>query len=120
MTGDRKDLDMAKRLAEKVREAGLALFSVTDHDTIEGALAMESLVPQGVRYLRGVEFSCVSPVGKCHILGYGFDPNHPGFLAALREGAQLRREKLERRIVHLREKFGILLTEEEQIGRAHV
>ena len=105
--------DTPAMLAQKVREAGLELFSVTDHDTIDGALAMEPLIPEGVRYIRGIEFSCVSPGGKCHILGYGFDPNHPGFLAALREGAQLRREKLQRRIVHLREKFGISLTEEE-------
>lgn len=105
--------DSPAALAQKVREAGLELFSVTDHDTIAGALAMEALIPEGVGYIRGVEFSCISPGGKCHILGYGFGPEHPAFLAALEEGAQLRREKLERRIVHLREKFGIVLTEEE-------
>ena len=105
--------DTPAQLAEKVLEAGLELFSVTDHDTVEGALAMEGLLPAGVGYIRGVEFSCVSPGGKCHILGYGYDPAHPQFRAALQEGAQLRREKLERRIVHLREKFAIDLTEEE-------
>jgi predicted metal-dependent phosphoesterase TrpH len=86
---------------------------VTDHDTIDGALAMEALLPAGISYIRGVEFSCVSPGGKCHILGYGYDPAHPVFRAALQEGSQLRREKLENRIIHLREKFGIRLTEEE-------
>ena len=105
--------DTPAQLAEKVLAAGLELFSVTDHDTIDGALAMESLIPAGVGYIRGVEFSCISPGGKCHILGYGFDPTHPRFLAALDEGTRLRREKLERRIVHLREKLGIVLTEEE-------
>ena len=105
--------DSPAALAQRVREAGLELFSVTDHDTIAGALAMEALIPEGVGYIRGVEFSCISSGGKCHILGYGFDPEHPAFLAALEAGAQLRREKLERRIVHLREKFGIVLTEEE-------
>lgn len=77
-------------------------------------MAMEALLPAGVGYIRGVEFSCVSPGGKCHILGYGFDPEHPAFRAALGEGAQLRQEKLENRIVHLREKFGIRLTAEEE------
>ncbi len=105
--------DSPAELAQKVREAGLELFSVTDHDTVDGALAMEALIPEGVGYIRGVEFSCISPGGKCHILGYGFDPTHPRFLAALDEGTRLRREKLERRIVHLREKLGIVLTEEE-------
>ena len=105
--------DSPAELAQKVREAGLELFSVTDHDTVDGALAMETLLPEGVGYIRGVEFSCISSGGKCHILGYGFDPTHPRFLAALDEGTRLRREKLERRIVHLREKLGIVLTEEE-------
>ena len=105
--------DSPARLADAVRAAGLELFSVTDHDTIDGALEMEALRPAGVGFIRGVEFSCVSPGGKCHILGYGYDPQHPCFRAALDEGAALRREKLERRIVHLREKFGIVLTEEE-------
>lgn len=106
--------DSPDSLARKVVGAGLELFSVTDHDTVDGALAMEGLIPAGVGYIRGVEFSCVSPGGKCHILGYGFDPEHPAFRAALGEGAQLRQEKLENRIVHLREKFGIRLTVEEE------
>ena len=105
--------DSPASLAQKVLKAGLELFSVTDHDTIDGALAMEALLPAGISYIRGVEFSCVSPGGKCHILGYGYDPAHPVFRAALQEGSQLRREKLENRIIHLREKFGIRLTEEE-------
>ena len=106
--------DTPAELAEKLRAAGLGLFSVTDHDTVDGALEMEKLVPEGMRFIRGVEFSCVSPVGKCHILGYGYDPDHPAFRAALEEGRQLRLEKLERRLRHLKENFGVVLTEEER------
>lgn len=105
--------DTPAQLARKITQAGIRLFSVTDHDTIDGALEMEGLVPEGVTFIRGVEFSCVSPAGKCHILGYGYDPECPEFQAALEEGRTLRREKLERRLAHLREKFGILLTEQE-------
>ena len=106
--------DSPAQLAAKAAAAGLRLFSVTDHDTVDGALEMERLVPEGVRFVRGVEFSCVSPAGKCHILGYGYDPEHPAFRAALEEGRQLRREKLERRLLRLREEFGIVLTEAER------
>ena len=88
--------DSPAALAQRVREAGLELFSVTDHDTIAGALAMEALIPEGVGFIRGVEFSCISPGGKCHILGYGFDPDHPSFQAALNEGKALRQEKLDK------------------------
>ena len=103
--------DSPAELARKV--AGLRIFSVTDHATIDGALQMENLVPQGTVYIRGVEFSCVSPAGKCHILGYGYDPRHPALLAALEEGRTLRLEKLQRRLEALRAHFGIILTDDE-------
>jgi predicted metal-dependent phosphoesterase TrpH len=106
--------DSPRVLAEKIAAAGLELFSVTDHDTIAGALEMEKIVPRGVRYIRGVEFSCVSPAGKCHILGYGFDPDHPALLEALAEGRRLRLEKLERRLEQLRRDYGIVLTVAER------
>ena len=106
--------DSPRVLAEKIAAAGLELFSVTDHDTIAGALEMEKIVPRGVRYIRGVEFSCVSPAGKCHILGYGFDPDHPAFRGALEEGRRLRLEKLERRLEQLKRDHGIELTEAER------
>lgn len=106
--------DSPRVLAEKIAAAGLELFSVTDHDTIAGALEMEKIVPEGVRYIRGVEFSCVSPAGKCHILGYGYDPDHPALLEALAEGRRLRLEKLERRLEQLKRDHGIELTEAER------
>lgn len=106
--------DLPRVLAEKIAAAGLELFSVTDHDTIAGALEMEKIVPDGVRYIRGVEFSCVSPAGKCHILGYGYDPNHPALLEALAEGRRLRLEKLDRRLEQLKRDHGIVLTEAER------
>lgn len=105
--------DSPARLPEQLRNAGVTIFSVTDHDTIDGTLEMERLVPEGMTFIRGIEFSCVSPSGKCHILGYGFDPNDPVFRAALEEGRTLRLEKLHRRIDHLKERFGVELTPEE-------
>ena len=106
--------DSPRVLAEKVAAAGLELFSVTDHDTVAGALEMEKIVPEGVRYIRGVEFSCVSPAGKCHILGYGYDPEHPAFRGALEEGRRLRLEKLDRRLEQLKRDHGIELTDAER------
>ena len=103
--------DSPAELARKV--AGLRIFSVTAHAPIDGALQMENLVPPGTVYIRGVEFSCVSPAGKCHILGYGYDPRPPALLAALEEGRTLRLEKLQRRLEALRAHFGIILTDDE-------
>ena len=104
--------DSPGELAAKV--AGLALFSVTDHDTVDGALAMEALVPPGVRYVRGVEFSCADPAGKCHILGYGYDPDHPAFRGALAQGRQLRLGKMRLRVEALGRDFGLVLTRQEE------
>ena len=105
--------DTAPELLEQVRTAGLRIFSVTDHDTIDGALEMEALVPEGLHYIRGIEFSCITPLKKCHILGYGFDPNDAVFREALELGVRLRQEKLERRLDVWKDRFGIVLTPEE-------
>lgn len=105
--------DTPALLAGKIAAAGLKLFSVTDHDTIDGALAMGQLVPEGVHYIPGVEFSCADAVGKCHILGYGCDLDHPAFRAALEESRQLRLEKMRLRVQRLEQNFGVVLTEAE-------
>lgn len=105
--------DSPALLLKNLKKAGITTFSVTDHDTIDGALAVEKLVAADFRFIQGIEFSCQSPAGKCHILGYGFDPDHPAFQAALDEGSQLRQEKLETRIQYLRSALGIELTAEE-------
>lgn len=105
--------DSVAALLEKIEEAGIRTFSITDHDTMDGALEMERLVPGGLRYIRGIEFTCITPCGKCHILGYGFDPGDRVFLDTLALGKQLRREKLRRRVAFLESRFGIVLTEAE-------
>ena len=105
--------DSPALLLRNLKEAGITTFSITDHDTITGALEMESLVTQEFWFIRGIEFSCETHAGKCHILGYGFDPNDSLFLAALEEGAALRRKKLLSRLRYLEETLSITFTEAE-------
>lgn len=106
--------DSPAEVLENIRRAGIHTFAITDHDTISGSAEMERLDLSGLTFLRGIEFSCVSPKGKCHILGYGFDPAAPAFQAALEEGRQLRLDKMQRRIRFLAERFGIVLTQSEE------
>lgn len=106
--------DSPAQLLKNLKAAGISTFSVTDHDTVTGALEMQSLVTPEFHFIRGIEFSCETPVGKCHILGYNFDPNDPVFSAALEEGAALRREKLLSRLRYLEETLSITFTEEER------
>lgn len=105
--------DSPAALLINLKKAGISTFSVTDHDTMDGALEVEKLVTDDFRFIRGIEFSCETPAGKCHILGYGYDPADPVFLAALDEGAALRKEKLETRLRYVQDVLGITLTENE-------
>lgn len=100
-------------LWEKIRQSGIRVFSVTDHDTIAGTLEMEKLVAGSVVFIRGVEFSCVSPMGKSHILGYGFDPEDAILKNALESVRTLRANKLANRLKYLKEAHGIMFTDKE-------
>lgn len=105
--------DSPALLLRNLKKAGITTFSITDHDTIDGALEMEKLVTEEFRFIRGIEFSCETPAGKCHILGYHFDPSDEVFQSALAEGAALRQEKLRERLAFLEETLNIRFTEPE-------
>lgn len=105
--------DSVPELLEKVKHAGITTFSLTDHDTIEGSLKMEKIVPDGMRFIRGVEFSCRTKLRKCHILGYDYDTQNQAFLDTLEASAAVRKNKNKMRIQHLEERYGIRITEEE-------
>ena len=102
--------DSPAELLANVRAAGIRTFSVTDHDTIGGALAMEALVPADMTYVRGVEVSCYTEVEKCHILGYAYDPDCPAFQEVLAEGCRRRRAKFDQRVAWLASEHDIVLT----------
>lgn len=105
--------DTIPELLQKIRTSDLHTFAITDHDTMDGVLEMDTLNTSGLRYIRGIEFSCVTSFKKCHILGYGIDSNHPVFQKALQLVVNLRQEKLHRRVNYFKSEYGIELTEEE-------
>ena len=62
--------DSPEEIISRVREAGLELFAVTDHDAVKSsARVMELLSPGDPAFLAGIEFSCRDEEGKYHILG---------------------------------------------------
>lgn len=105
--------DTPEAILEKVRQAGLRVFSLTDHDAIDGCARLEPLVPADMVFFRGVEFSCLTPAGKCHILGYQYRPDAPSMDRALEAGRALRLAKLTRRLDHLRAVSGIVFSPAE-------
>lgn len=109
--------DTVQELYKKVTESDIRTFSVTDHDMIDGTLAMEQMLKtydnKKLNFIRGIEFSCITPVKKCHILGYNFDPENQEFLDTLELGIRLRQEKTQKRIDYWKNERGIELTKEE-------
>lgn len=105
--------DTPGQLLEKIRKAGIQTFSLTDHDSIDGCTVLKAIVPDDISFIRGVEFSCITSAGKCHILGYGYQVDAPSMAQALEAGRILRLAKLTRRLNHLKEVHDICFSEEE-------
>lgn len=120
--------DTPEVLLEKIKKANIGIFSLTDHDTINGAAEMEKLVPNDIVFIKGIEFSCKTSAGKCHILGYGYNENSPEFKEILKEGMEKRRRKLDCRIEFLKSNFGIEFSGDElsklysmnSVGKPHL
>lgn len=90
------------------KNAGLTLFSVTDHDAIKGCMEIEkNLSYEDPAFIAGVEFSCQDECGKYHILGYGYDYNSPHIRGIVEKGHNLRMDKLRQRLDYLEKQFGI-------------
>ena len=122
--------DSPIELLQKIREAGIKTFAVTDHDTIKGAAEMSKEIHDDVRFIRGIEFSCRTVITntKCHILGLNYDCENAEFIHALRTGEELRHKKFWKRIEILRDEFNITFTDEEieslmkiqSVGKPHI
>ncbi len=120
--------DSAQALARKIVEGGFSSVALTDHDTDEGNAPLASLLPESVRFIPGIEFTCIMPRGRCHILGYSFDEKNAAFREAIEEGKRRRRQKLERRLAYLKDTHGIVFDEIElaslyalpTVGKPHI
>ena len=106
--------DSPKEILAQVREAGIELFSITDHDDFKGCLVIRDiLTDQDPKFLTGIEFSCKDKEGKYHILGYGFDPDSEPVRKVVGRGHRFRIHKVRTRLEFLRDQFGFTFPEEE-------
>ena len=97
-----------------VKEAGIGIFSVTDHDAVKGCGIIRAVLQDDdPLFINGVEFSCRDEKGKYHILGYGFEPGSAGILRVIEKGHGLRMMKLHERLGFLKRRFGFVFPEEE-------
>ena len=121
--------DKPQDLLWNIQKAGIHTFAITDHDTIKGAMAMQRIIPSGLHFIKGIEFSCKAKSGhRCHILGLNYDENSSDFHDALRAGDEIRHTKFHKRIELLRSQFGIEFTDDEiesllkipSVGKPHI
>lgn len=100
-------------LAKKIKQAGLDVFALTDHDTIEGCLEMAECIDEGIKFIPSIELTSKAGDIKCHILGYNCNPKNEVLLALIEKGKKLRRQKLDIRIKYLSDVWDIVLTPQE-------
>ena len=106
--------DSPKELLCKVKEKGIELFSVTDHDALAGNRELcETIGAEDPLFVTGVEFSCKDDKGKYHILGYGYDTKARAICDIVQTFHDVRMRKLGLRLKHLKEKYGIEFSREE-------
>lgn len=106
--------DSVQNLLNTIQNTEIHTFAITDHDTIEASKEMAKLVPDNLNFIKGVEFSCVTPHDKCHILGYNFNPEEEAFQKALQSVKDLRQEKKNLRIAYFKNELGIVFTKDEE------
>ena len=97
---------------------GVRAMALTDHDTTDGvARFVAAAQAAGLQAFSGVEVSADCDLGSVHVLGYGMDPAHPGFiksLAWIRQGREERNQEILERLNRL----GLALTYEEVTSHA--
>lgn len=105
--------DSIQELVNNIQKAGLNIFALTDHDTVEGCSEISKIVPDGIKFIPSVELTCKAGSIKCHILGYNCDYTNLTLLNLIEKGKVLRRKKLETRIKYLKEVWNIELNKDE-------
>ncbi len=104
--------DDSHSLLERLRQAGIRTFAISDHDTVDGISSIESLGSDDMMFIRGIEFGCITEVRNCHILGYGFKPESKAFVRILEKARQKKQDVIHMHISFIASQYGIKLEEE--------
>jgi 3',5'-nucleoside bisphosphate phosphatase len=117
-------------VVETAAASGLALMSLTDHDTVDGVReAAVAARGRGLRFVTGVEISTIDEArGDLHILGYLINDHDAGLRDQLADARSARHDRALAMIDAIRE-LGFELDDEplreraargESIGRPHL
>ncbi|MFN3712910.1 MAG: PHP domain-containing protein [Alcanivoracaceae bacterium] len=76
---------------------GVELLALTDHDTLAGQLeARQAAEEAGLTLVPGIEVSVAWDNRELHVVGLGFDPQHPAMTALVSSQQQARTRRAER------------------------
>lgn len=117
-----------EELIASLKRHGINTFAVCDHDTVAGVKAVSEIVPDDMRMICGIEFSCKTSFRRCHILGLGIDINDTLIHDAVIAAERIRDSKLYSRLDHLRNEHGIILNPNDveelkhttSVGKPHI
>ncbi len=83
-----------EELAARARANGVELWALTDHDEVGGQhRAAAAARAHGMKYLTGTEISVTFADVTVHIVGLGFDPDHPALVQGLKRTRGGREER---------------------------
>lgn len=103
--------DSPTELVRNAAQAGLDVVALTDHDATTGwQEALAAADGLDVVVVPGIEISTTFQGESVHLLGYGFDPDHPPLVEELHRVLDGRDQRLPRILARLAE-HGIEITE---------
>lgn len=106
--------------------AGLAGFSLTDHDTCAGwDEAREAAALCGIDFLPGIELTTKHGCHSVHLLGYGMDPRHEPLAKTLTWLREQRVQRVEQMVMKLSADYPLSLEKlraraQGAVGRPHI
>ncbi len=106
--------DSPEEILKAVKDAGIGLFSMTDHDAVKSCVKMQTLLSENDPvFINGIEFSCKDGGGKYHILGFGYDHNSEAILNLVEYTHDLRMQKVQKRLEALHDIYHVTFPDEE-------
>jgi len=93
-------------LVKRAHFKGIELLSLTDHDTIDGLALARKTAQNKLKFINGIELSCLWGGSTIHILGYNFSDDCMPLKIACDNLRSLRWQRAEL-IAHRLEKIGV-------------
>ena len=103
-----------KTLLEKVKQVGVKVISVTDHDNIDSIKEIKKCNLDGIEFITGVEISSIlDNKYKMHILGYYIDDEHQLLNSILVHLKEARRKRFIELVDCVRNQYGFTFSDED-------